>query len=111
MLNIVKFSVDLVTGISRARNSDSTGLRIRTTALNHEVRDDTVELGSVIEPLTSKLLKICNVIWSFVFKESKDNLAPVGLDDGDFFADLRCGHGYRVPGKSIQMPGTKGASL
>jgi hypothetical protein len=70
----VDFTVDLVTRTSRPS-------AIGTAALNHEIRNHTVERQTVIESLLRKIDKILDRIGSIGIKKLNVNRAFVGFNN------------------------------
>src|SRR6266850_1645794 len=54
---LLRFALDRVPGTARADGAPA-GLRVGVAALDHEVRDHTVELGPIVEARVGQLLKI-----------------------------------------------------
>lgn len=70
---LVDFAIDFVAG--------STGSRtVGAPALNHEVRNDSVEGESVIEAAIGEFLKVGDRVGSFFLEEFNDHGAVVGFN-------------------------------
>ena len=82
---VVELGLDLVAGTAGAPGSLlGRVLGQRIAALDHEILDDPVKAGAVVESLLRERLEILDRLRGDVRPKLNDHFAFGGLDDGDF---------------------------
>jgi hypothetical protein len=85
VLDVIKLGSNPVWWTTHAMGRAVVASGVGIAALDHEARNDPVELGPVIKPFPSQGFEILDMIGGLVFEETKHDTAKIGLEHGDFF--------------------------